>query len=166
MIRGTIRRLGVAVLLAAPLIFSAPQRTGAQTPGTPTTNDLIDRIFEAREFTPRPVPQPQWVDGGVSYILVETGSRGSGETRVVKYDSATGERREVLITSAQLTPERAGAPLDIKVFDFMTYPDRTHAIEEGPGTSAHLFHLLTRYLTAHLPSGPRATTTNDRSAIK
>jgi dipeptidyl-peptidase-4 len=42
-----------------------------------------------------------------------------------------------------------------KPFDFMTYPDRTHAIAEGPGTTPHLFHLLTRYLTTHLPAGPR-----------
>jgi dipeptidyl-peptidase-4 len=42
-----------------------------------------------------------------------------------------------------------------KPFDFMTYPDRTHAISEGPGTSAHLYHLLARYLTDHLPAGPR-----------
>jgi dipeptidyl-peptidase-4 len=42
-----------------------------------------------------------------------------------------------------------------KPFDFMTYPDRTHAISEGPGTTAHLYHLLTRYLTTHLPAGPR-----------
>jgi dipeptidyl-peptidase-4 len=41
-----------------------------------------------------------------------------------------------------------------KPFDFMTYPDRTHAISEGPGTSSHLFHLLTRYLTSNLPAGP------------
>jgi dipeptidyl-peptidase-4 len=42
-----------------------------------------------------------------------------------------------------------------KPFDFMTYPDRTHGIFEGPGTSVHLYHLLARYLTEHLPAGPR-----------
>ncbi len=42
-----------------------------------------------------------------------------------------------------------------KPFDFMTYPDRTHGIYEGPGTTVHLYHLLTRYLTGHLPAGPR-----------
>ena len=42
-----------------------------------------------------------------------------------------------------------------KPFDFMTYPDRTHAIAEGPGTTPHLYHLLTRYLTTHLAAGPR-----------
>jgi dipeptidyl-peptidase 4 len=42
-----------------------------------------------------------------------------------------------------------------KPFDFMTYPDRTHGIFEGPGTTVHLYHLLARYLTDHLPAGPR-----------
>ena len=42
-----------------------------------------------------------------------------------------------------------------KPFDFMTYPDRTHAISEGPGTTVHLYHLLARYLTTHLPAGGR-----------
>jgi dipeptidyl-peptidase 4 len=42
-----------------------------------------------------------------------------------------------------------------KPFDLMTYPDRTHGIFEGPGTTLHLYHLLTRYLTEHLPAGGR-----------
>jgi dipeptidyl-peptidase 4 len=42
-----------------------------------------------------------------------------------------------------------------KRFDFMTYPDRTHSISEGSGTTVHVFELLTRYLTEHLPAGPR-----------
>jgi len=46
-----------------------------------------------------------------------------------------------------------------KQFDFMTYPDRTHAISEGSGTSLHLYRLLTRYLTDHLPAGPRPPAT-------
>jgi dipeptidyl-peptidase-4 len=46
-----------------------------------------------------------------------------------------------------------------KPFDFMTYPDRTHAISEGPGTTPHLYHLLARYLTTHLPAGGGETTT-------
>jgi dipeptidyl-peptidase-4 len=42
-----------------------------------------------------------------------------------------------------------------KPFDFMEYPSRTHAINEGPGTTLHLYSLLTRYLEEHLPAGPR-----------
>jgi len=42
-----------------------------------------------------------------------------------------------------------------KPFDFMEYPSRTHAINEGPGTALHIRSLLIRYLEEHLPPGPR-----------
>ena len=38
-----------------------------------------------------------------------------------------------------------------KPFDFMTYPDRTHAISEGPGTTPHVHSLIARYFLDHLP---------------
>lgn len=41
-----------------------------------------------------------------------------------------------------------------KPFDFMVYPNRTHAIDEGVGTSLHLHELLARFLTENLPPGP------------
>ena len=37
----------------------------------------------------------------------------------------------------------------------MVYPNRTHCICEGDGTSVHLYALLTRYLVEHLPAGGR-----------
>jgi dipeptidyl-peptidase 4 len=40
-----------------------------------------------------------------------------------------------------------------KPFDFMDYPNRTHALSEGKGTSYHLFSLLTRYIEEHVPPG-------------
>ena len=39
-------------------------------------------------------------------------------------------------------------------FDFMDYPNRTHAISEGEGTSFHLYSLIARYLEEHVPPGP------------
>jgi dipeptidyl-peptidase-4 len=40
-------------------------------------------------------------------------------------------------------------------FQLMVYPNRTHCICEGEGTSVHLYSLLTRYLVEHLPPGGR-----------
>lgn len=40
-----------------------------------------------------------------------------------------------------------------KPFSMMEYPNRTHGIYEGPGTTLHLYNLLTRYLHEHLPAG-------------
>jgi dipeptidyl-peptidase-4 len=37
-----------------------------------------------------------------------------------------------------------------KPFDVMVYPNRTHAISEGPGTSLHLHTLIARYIREHL----------------
>ncbi len=42
-----------------------------------------------------------------------------------------------------------------KQFDFMAYPNRSHCICEGRGTTLHIYSLLTRYLLEHLPAGPR-----------
>ena len=42
-----------------------------------------------------------------------------------------------------------------KPFQLMVYPNRTHGIFEGEGTTMHVFSLLTRFLTEHLPAGGR-----------
>jgi len=42
-----------------------------------------------------------------------------------------------------------------KPFDFMVYPNRSHCICEGAGTTEHVYQLLTRYLLEHLPAGGR-----------
>ncbi len=44
-----------------------------------------------------------------------------------------------------------------KPFTMMEYPNRTHGIYEGRGTTVHLYTLLTRYLKEHLPAGPSVT---------
>jgi dipeptidyl-peptidase-4 len=40
-----------------------------------------------------------------------------------------------------------------KPFSFMDYPNRSHCICEGPGTTLHVYSLLTRFLQEHLPAG-------------
>jgi dipeptidyl-peptidase-4 len=106
-----LRRLALALMLAAPVFVSAQQ---AAPPAVATPGDMIDRIFGGHEFSPRPAPQPQWFDGGASYLLVEPADSSAGQMNVVRYDSATGAKRDVLITPAQLTPPGATAPLDIE----------------------------------------------------
>jgi dipeptidyl-peptidase-4 len=41
-----------------------------------------------------------------------------------------------------------------KPFTLMPYPGRSHSISEGANTTRHLYTLMTRYLTTHLPPGP------------
>jgi dipeptidyl-peptidase-4 len=42
-----------------------------------------------------------------------------------------------------------------KPFDLMVYPNRSHSISEGEGTTAHVYQLMGRYFLTHLPPGPR-----------
>jgi len=42
-----------------------------------------------------------------------------------------------------------------KQFSLMVYPNRSHGIFEGEGTTLHLFTLLTTFLTTNLPAGGR-----------
>jgi dipeptidyl-peptidase-4 len=42
-----------------------------------------------------------------------------------------------------------------KMFDQMVYPNRTHGISEGHGTSAHVYNRIARHFIEHLPAGPR-----------
>jgi dipeptidyl-peptidase-4 len=39
-------------------------------------------------------------------------------------------------------------------FTMMAYPNRSHGIYEGEGTTMHLYTLMTRYLMEHIPPGP------------
>ena len=43
-----------------------------------------------------------------------------------------------------------------KPFTLMPYPTRSHSIDERKNTRRHLYALLTRYLNAHLPAGPKS----------
>ena len=44
-----------------------------------------------------------------------------------------------------------------KQFQYMAYPNRTHGIYEGEGTTTHLINLYTNYLKTHCPAGGRST---------
>lgn len=43
-----------------------------------------------------------------------------------------------------------------KAFDMMSYPNRSHGISEGRGTTLHLYTMFTKFLNEHLPPGGRA----------
>lgn len=51
-----------------------------------------------------------------------------------------------------------------KPFTMMTYPNRSHSINEGRTTTLHLYALLTRYLHSHLPAGTPANSTTAPTA--
>jgi dipeptidyl-peptidase-4 len=40
-------------------------------------------------------------------------------------------------------------------FDLMVYPNRSHSISEGAGTTPHVYQLIARHFVQHLPPGGR-----------
>ncbi|MGE5757745.1 MAG: DPP IV N-terminal domain-containing protein, partial [Sideroxydans sp.] len=105
--RHALRRLAFVLIVAFSAVSFAQQPASA--PEAP--KDMITRIFTG-EFSQRFTPPPRWFDGGQSYIAMEPTTGGHGRD-VVKYDTATGKNREVLITATQLTPQGAKEPLQI-----------------------------------------------------
>jgi dipeptidyl-peptidase-4 len=107
-----LRRFAFISILVLSVLSSAQQ----PAPGPETPKDTITRIFTG-EFRETFSPPPSWFDGGQSYITIEPAAGGRGRD-VVKYDTATGKNREVMITGAQLTPEGAKEPLEIAGIDW------------------------------------------------
>ncbi len=102
------------VSLAPALILAASPSAAPQAPAVAQRTaapDAIERIVSG-ELSPHFPPAPKWFEDGRSYLVTEPARAGGAD--VVKYDSATGQRREVLITAAQLTPAGARVPLEIE----------------------------------------------------
>src|SRR5215203_680905 len=100
----TRRPLGWLMLAFALAVPSLPARAQVPATASPAQPDMIARILSG-EFVPRFPPPPRWFGDGASYLVSEPSPAGAVD--VVRYDTATGARRDVLITAAQLTP--AGA---------------------------------------------------------
>ena len=112
-----VRRCAFLSILALSAQSFAQQAATAPDTQKETQKDTITRIFSG-EFSERPSPPPRWFDGGQSYIAMEPAAGQSHVRDVVKYDTATGKNREVLITAAQLTPEGAKDALQISTLSW------------------------------------------------
>ena len=105
--------------------------------------DLYDTIYQER-YMGLPQQNPEGYKNG-SPITFASGLRGdllllhgSGD------DNVHYQGTERLVNSLV---EQG------KKFDLMVYPNRTHCICEGQGTTLHVYTLLTRYLNEHLVPG-------------
>ena len=81
-----------------------------------------------------PVPSAKNLRGNLLYI------HGTGDDNV-HYQNAEMLLNELIKYNKQ--------------FQFMSYPNRTHSISEGEGTTKHLRTLFTNYLLKYCPPGGR-----------
>jgi dipeptidyl-peptidase-4 len=139
------------------LMFRHPElyRTGmAVAPAADVR--LYDTIYQERYLgLPQQSPQAYREASAVSYADKLRGNllvvHGQGDDNV--HYQATERLINALVT--------ANRP-----FTMMAYPNRTHCICEGDGTTLHLFSLLTRYLEQNLPAGPRPTVSPEATSAR
>jgi dipeptidyl-peptidase-4 len=81
-----------------------------------------------------PIHYAKYLQGNLLFI------HGTGDDNV-QYDNAEMLLNELIKNN--------------KIFQFMPYPNRTHAISEGEGTRRHLSTLYTDYLRRYCPGGGR-----------
>jgi dipeptidyl-peptidase-4 len=128
------------------LMFRAPEiyKVGMAVAPVPDVHDY-DTIYEERYVgLPGPDSAAYYDASAVNFVSGLKGDllvvHGSGD------DNVHYQGTEQLINALV----RAGKP-----FQMMEYPNRTHGIFEGAGTTLHVFNLLTSFLEQHLPAGPK-----------
>jgi dipeptidyl-peptidase-4 len=128
------------------LMFQYPEiyKTGISI--APVANQLTyDNIYQERYMgTPFPSTEAYVKGSPISYAKNLKGNlllvHGTGDDNV-HYQNA-----EMLIN--ELIKYQ-------KPFQMMSYPNRSHSINEGEGTSSHLSLIYTKYLKEHCPPGGR-----------
>jgi dipeptidyl-peptidase 4 len=106
---------------------------------------LYDTIYQERYYgLPQQNPEAYTEGSSLTYADRLRGNllvvHGSGDDNV---HYASTERLVNALVAAN------------RPFTMMAYPNRTHCICEGEGTSLHLYSLLTSYLEKNLPAGAR-----------
>lgn len=112
-----------------------------------------------------PKPQPHLYNAGFqeNYMRDREVNR-EGYERSAPINFAAGLKGDLLIlhgggetnTHIQIVEGLIDRLIELgKPFDYMVYPNRNHGLSEGPGSVVHVRQQVARYLTSHLPAGPR-----------
>lgn len=80
---------------------------------SPTVIDLLRREFIAKDFAVKSFGPARWLNEGQSYTTLEPSAKVEGATDVVRYDTASAQRK-VLVSAGQLTPAGSDKPLAIE----------------------------------------------------
>ncbi len=128
------------------LLFQYPELYSTGIAIAPVANQLLyDNIYQERYMgLPQDNKQP-YIDGSpITHAKNLKGNlliiHGTGD------DNVHYQGTEMLINELV----KYG-----KDFQMMSYPNRTHGISEGPGTSAHLSKLFTKFLRTWCPGGAK-----------
>ncbi|MEO6231623.1 MAG: DPP IV N-terminal domain-containing protein [Ferruginibacter sp.] len=128
------------------LLFQYPQYYQTGIAIAPVANQLLyDNIYQERYMgLPQENPEPFKQGSPITHA-----KNLQGNLLVIH---GTGDDNVHYQGTEQLINELVK---DGKQFQMMSYPNRTHSINEGTGTSEHLAKLFTTYLNEHCPGGGR-----------
>jgi dipeptidyl-peptidase-4 len=98
------------------LVMASALPVGAAAQQTDSSLLTIDRIYGSAEFRPASFGPASWLGDGSAYTTLEPSVSGDGQ-ELIRYDAARGTR-EVLVSTRQLTPAGATAPLDVESYSW------------------------------------------------
>ncbi len=82
------------------------------------TAELLRRLYLTRDFAVQRAVLGRWLNGGESYTTLEPSTSLKGADDIVRFDTATGEQREILIAAADLIPPGSKEPLAIQNYEW------------------------------------------------
>lgn len=132
--------------------------------GTNTLNALFQKPDQYHVgIAVVPKPRPDLYNAWYQEIFMRTPEENpEGYRRAAAINYAEGFKGNLLIvtgtgetnTHIQIVEHLVNRLIELrKPFDYMVYPNRNHNMRQGEETRPHLFNLIARYLTEHLPAG-------------
>ena len=107
---------------------------------------LYDTIYQER-YMGLPQAQRRRLQAGLARFTTPTGLKGD---LLIMHGSGDDN------VHVQGTERLVNRLIELgKPFDAMIYPNRSHSISEGPGTTVHVYRKIARYFVDHLPPGGR-----------
>ena len=104
---------GMKARLLFVLLLAAPVAAQEVDPALLT----VKRIYGSTDFRAETLGPVRWFPTGAAYTRLEAMPNGGAARELVRYDAATGAR-EVLVTTTQLTPGGATAPLAVENYEW------------------------------------------------
>src|SRR6185503_7643734 len=80
----------------------------------------IERVFGSNEFATRGAGQLRWLDDS-TYVALQANPQQNGAPELARFNARTGAR-DVLVSTASLTPNGASSPIAVE--NYFWSPDR------------------------------------------
>src|SRR6266545_658548 len=147
--RASWRRLCLPASFVLASALSVPAPAAAEVPQG--LQDELKRIFASKDLRPKRFGPARWAEGGRALTTLEPSPAAEGGRDIVRYETATGERR-VLVSAAKLVPPGEKKPLAID--DYSWSEDRRRLLVFTNTKKVWRQNTRGDYWVLDLPDGP------------